>query len=132
LIPCQYPRHTQTNLHAKGGEKYQAAYYVFEELAQSTSTQATTTLLAQAIAELHLGRLPEAESAFEQALALDSKNADVLANQIVLNTVLGKDTTEAKKGLAAADKNHVSLVDWSEKKDEFAKACAKYNPKFEV
>jgi coatomer protein complex subunit epsilon len=56
----------------------------------------------------------------------------VLANQIVLNTVSGKDTTEAKKELAAVDKNHVFLVDWNEKKDEFEKACAKYNPKFEV
>jgi coatomer protein complex subunit epsilon len=90
------------------------------------------TLLGQAIAELHLGRLPEAEAAFEQALQLEPNNADVLANLIVLNTVLGKDTSEAKKGLQKVNEDHAFLVDYKEKRVEFARACEKYSPKFEA
>ena len=46
----------------QGGEKYQAAYYVFEELAQASATQSVQSLVSQAVAELHLGRLEEAEA----------------------------------------------------------------------
>jgi coatomer protein complex subunit epsilon len=125
------PQRTANNI-LKGGEHYQAAYYVFEELAQAAATQSVQSLLGQAIAELHLGRLPEAEAAFEQALQLEPDNADVLANLIVLNTIVGKDTTEAKKGLEKVKADHTTLVDFAEKKSEFEKACEKYTPKFEA
>lgn len=90
-------------------------------------------LVAQAIAELHLGRLPEAEAAMKQALDLDAGNPDVLANTIVLNTILGKraEAQEFKARLEKAKSNHQALVDWAEKKSEFDKACEKYTPKFE-
>ncbi|KAF2422756.1 putative coatomer subunit epsilon [Tothia fuscella] len=116
----------------EGGDKYQAAYYVFEELAQATATQSVQSLLGQAIAELHLGRLPEAEAAFEQALQLEPENGDVLANLIVLNTILGKDTTDAKSSLERIKADHMLLVDFTEKRSEFDKACDKYSPKFEA
>lgn len=54
-----------------GGERYQQAFYVFEEMAQGASTSAAKSLVGQAVAELHLGRLPEAEAALEQALQKD-------------------------------------------------------------
>lgn len=76
----------------QGGEKYQQAFYVFEELAQSPSTSAAKSLVGQAVAELHLGRLPEAEAAFEQAMQKDSQDAEALANSIVLNVLLGRPT----------------------------------------
>lgn len=54
-----------------GGERYQQAFYVFEEMAQGASTSAPKSLVGQAVAELHLGRLPEAEAALEQAVEKD-------------------------------------------------------------
>ncbi|OJD34206.1 coatomer subunit epsilon [Diplodia corticola] len=116
----------------EGGEKYQQAFYVFEELAQAPASQAVQSLVGQAISELHLGRYPEAEAALQQALALDPQSADVLANTIVLNTVLGKDTTELKSKLEQVDPKHPFLVEATAKKDAFEAAQAKYTPKFEA
>ncbi|KAK8232470.1 coatomer subunit epsilon [Phyllosticta capitalensis] len=116
----------------EGGEKYQQAFYVYEELAQAPASQAAQSLVGQAVSELHLGRLPEAEAALQQALSLDSKNPDALANTIVLYTILGKDTEETKAELAKVDPKHPFLTDVAAKKDAFAAAQAKYTPKFEV
>ncbi|KAH7380453.1 coatomer epsilon subunit-domain-containing protein [Phaeosphaeria sp. MPI-PUGE-AT-0046c] len=118
----------------EGGEKYQSAFYVFEELAQTSQSQSPHSLVAQAVSELHLGRLPEAEAALQQAIAIDPKSTDTIANLIVLNTLLGKtkETAELKEQLASADAEHRALADWKEKKAEFEKAAAKYAPKFEV
>jgi len=80
--------------HMKGGEKYQQAYYVFEELAQAPSTSTASTLVGQAVAEIHLGRLEEAEVALQQALAKDSRHAEALANAIVLSVLAGKDNSD--------------------------------------
>lgn len=58
-----------------GGERYQQAFYVFEEMAQGASTSAAKSLVGQAVAELHLGRLPEAEAALAQAMQKEPDNA---------------------------------------------------------
>ncbi|KAJ4305835.1 hypothetical protein N0V90_001367 [Kalmusia sp. IMI 367209] len=118
----------------EGGEKYQSAFYVFEELAQTSQSQSPYSLVAQAVSELHLGRLPEAEAALQQAVQLDAQNADTLANLIVLNTLLGKkeEVTGLKEKLAGVDSEHKVLTDWAEKKQEFERAKAKYTPKFEA
>ena len=47
----------------RGGEEYQKAFYVFEELAQAPSSQSATSLVAQAVSELHMGRMEEADAA---------------------------------------------------------------------
>lgn len=78
----------------QGGEKYQQAFYVFEELAQAASTSSSQSLVSQAVAEIHLGRLEEAEAALQQALAKDPENAEIIANSIVLNVIAGKDASE--------------------------------------
>ncbi|KAF2709902.1 coatomer subunit epsilon [Pleomassaria siparia CBS 279.74] len=117
----------------EGGEKYQSAFYVFEELAQTAQSQSPHSLVAQAVSELHLGRLPEAEAALQQAIAIDANSADTIANLIVLNTLLGKkdETAKLKAQLGIVDAQHRAVTDWREKKDEFEKARAKYTPKFE-
>ena len=51
-------------------------------------------LLSQAIAEIHLGRFEEAESALQQALTQFPANAEVLANCAVLAALSGKDNSE--------------------------------------
>ncbi|KAB8338906.1 hypothetical protein FH972_021848 [Carpinus fangiana] len=128
-----------------GGEKYQAAFYVFEELAtappvplggdgEEETAGTAKALLGQAIAELHLGRLPEAEAALGTALERGPDDADVLATAVTLNTILGKDAErQAMLGrLAKANKEHPLLVDAQAKKDLFDSATAKWTPKFEV
>jgi coatomer protein complex subunit epsilon len=51
--------------------------------------------VCQAVAEIHLGRLPEAEAALQQVLEKDPSNVEAISNSIVLNTLLGKNTSEA-------------------------------------
>ena len=63
-------------------------------MAQTQSTSAAKSLIGQAVAELHLGRLPEAEAALQQAVEKDPQNTEAIANSIVLNVLSGKDTTE--------------------------------------
>lgn len=118
----------------EGGEKYQSAFYVFEELATSSQSQSPHSLVAQAVSELHLGRLPEAEAALQQALAIDANSPDTIANLIVLNTLLGKreETQQFKTQLQSVAADHGALLDWKEKKEEFARAASKYSPKFEI
>lgn len=66
-------------------------------MAQTQSTSAVKSLIGQAVAEIHLGRLPEAEAALQQAIEKDPKNPEAIANSIVLNVLSGKDTPELTK-----------------------------------
>lgn len=50
--------------------------------------------VCQAVAEIHLGRLPEAEAALQQTLQKDPNNVEAIANSIVLNTLSAKDPSE--------------------------------------
>lgn len=67
---------------------------MFEELAQTPSTSTASALVGQAVAEIHLGRLEEAEVALQQALVKDPKHGEALANTIVLAVLAGKDSNE--------------------------------------
>ncbi|MCJ1286429.1 hypothetical protein MMC26_005774 [Xylographa opegraphella] len=67
----------------QGGEKYQQAFYEFEEMP-----------VCQAVAEIHLGRIPEAEAALQQAIQRKADDVEAISNSIVLNVLHGKDTTE--------------------------------------
>ena len=67
----------------QGGEKYQQAFYEFEEMP-----------VCQAVAEIHLGRLPEAEAALQQVLQNEPNNIEAISNSIVLGVLSGKDTSE--------------------------------------
>ncbi|TVY56364.1 Coatomer subunit epsilon-1 [Lachnellula cervina] len=112
-----------------GGEKYQQAFYVFEELAQAASTSSIQSLVSQAVAEIHLGRLEEAEAALQQALAKDPKSAEVIANSVVLNIIAGKDATELTSALSTTTPKHHYLQDLQEKSALFDKAATKYSAK---
>ena len=67
----------------QGGDRYQQAFYEFEEMP-----------VCQSVAEIHLGRLPEAEAALQQVLQEDPGNVEAISNSIVLNTLSGKDASE--------------------------------------
>ena len=115
----------------KGGEKYQQAFYVFEEMAQAPATTSVRSLVGQAISEMHLGRLPETEAALKQAIDVANDDPDVLANTVVLNTINGADTAELREKLQRVESNHQLLLDLAAKKEAFDAAAAKYTPKFE-
>jgi len=130
VISCRQRAAIRTHID-QGGEKYQSAFYVYEELATAPSTSSTRAILGQAIAELHLGRLPEAEAALNQALS-STGDANVVANSIVLNTILGKETGELLETLQRLDSKHLLLDDLETKREAFATAKTKYQPRFEV
>jgi coatomer protein complex subunit epsilon len=132
----------------QGGEKYQQAFYVFEELAQAPSTSSSQSLVSQAVAEIHLGRLEEAEAALQEALAKDPKNPEIIVNTIVLNVIAGKDAKDFIKyvstylgrmesdwanyygrTLSSTKPDHHFLTDLEEKSALFDKAATKYSAK---
>ncbi|POS74631.1 hypothetical protein DHEL01_v206984 [Diaporthe helianthi] len=112
-----------------GGEKYQQAFYVFEELAQAPSTSSVQTLVAQAVAELHLGRTEEAQSALDQALKKDPSNTEAMANSLVLQVMIGKETEELTASLKKVAPEHALLKDLEEKSSLFDTAAAKFTAK---
>lgn len=87
----------------QGGEKYQQAFYVFEELAQAPSTSSIRSLVSQAVCELHLGRTEEAQAALEQALEKDANNADAIANLLVHNVISGNQSDEFAQSVPLSD-----------------------------
>ncbi|KAL7942128.1 coatomer subunit epsilon [Trichoderma barbatum] len=112
-----------------GGEKYQQAFYVYEELAQGSSTFSVQSLIAQAVCEIHLGRLEEAQTALEQAIQKEPTNAEGIANLLVLNSISGNNTEELLESLKKVNPNHQLVLDLEEKSSLFDKAAAKYSAK---
>ena len=126
-----------TNLREGGGEKYQSAYYVFEELASTPGTTSPTALVGQAVAEIHLGRYEEAEAALQQAMSSEKGEVDVqaIANSIVLASVMGKRGEVVQtlvESLRGMDEDHALLRDLEEKSQAFDTAAAKYSAKVPV
>lgn len=135
----------------QGGEKYQQAFYVFEELAQAPATASIRSLVSQAVCELHLGRLEEAQAALEEALSKDGQNADAIANMLVLQVVSGRDDSQyveyvdsflsssysvcmranshCHRLLKKADPKHQLLVDMEDKSALFDQAAMRYTAK---
>ncbi|KAI4863080.1 coatomer epsilon subunit-domain-containing protein [Hypoxylon rubiginosum] len=112
-----------------GGDKYQQAFYVFEELAQAPSTSSIASLVSQAVCELHLGRVEEAQSALEQAIQKQPDYAEAIANFLVLTVIIGQDPAELSSSLKKAAPQHPFIVDLEEKSALFDKAAAKYSAK---
>lgn len=121
-----------TNLRVGGSEKYQSSFYVFEELATAPGTTSPTALVAQAVAEIHLGRWEEANTALDQAMSLEGASAESIANSVVLASVLGKkdqQVQELLKQLESKQSSHVLVTGLKEKADLFDQAAAKYSAK---
>ena len=116
---------------SQGGERYQSAFYVFEEMASTPSATGTHALVCQAVSELHLGRIPEAQAALEQALERDSGDVEALANLCVLQIVAGK-AVEAKEAQGRLEKvkgGHMMLEELAEKGRLFDEAAKRYSAK---
>lgn len=122
-----------TNLRTGGQEKYQSGYYVFEELASTPGNQSPTALVGQAVSEIHLGRVEEAEVALNQALESENVDVQAVANALVLQFVVGKGQEDRAKELRSLleskDAKHLLLSDIREKESLFDTAAAKYSAK---
>lgn len=132
-----------------GGEKYQQAFYVFEEMAQAPASTAPLSLVSQAVAEIHLGRYEEAEEALKQAVDKDPEDADAIANQVVVSVLSGQDPTSLiayvpaippshllllrpllpRSSLKEANPEHAFLKGVEEKSSLFDQAAAKFSAK---
>ncbi|KAI8378433.1 coatomer epsilon subunit-domain-containing protein [Blakeslea trispora] len=73
-----------------GGEKYQEAFYIYEEFGQSNTAQTVKVLNGQAAAHLTLGRYPEAESLLLEAQNKDSNDPDTIINMIACAILTAK------------------------------------------
>ncbi|EXJ85543.1 hypothetical protein A1O1_05907 [Capronia coronata CBS 617.96] len=121
-----------TNIREGGSEKYQSAFYVYEELASTPGTTSPTALVGQAVAELHLSRTEEAEAALQQAMESENVDVQAIANSVVLASVMGKkgDVVQGLlKQLQEKDGHHALLKDLAEKSQSFDTAAAKYSAK---
>ncbi|PFH56224.1 hypothetical protein XA68_16884 [Ophiocordyceps unilateralis] len=112
-----------------GGDKYQQAFYVYEELAQAPATASIRSLVSQAVCELHLGRLEEAQVALEQALTKEPEYVEAIANMLVLKVLSGSDPSELAAVLEKVGPDHALVVDVKGKSELFDKVAAKYSPR---
>ncbi len=120
------------NLREGSSEKYQSAYYVFEELAGTPGTTSPTALVGQAVSEIHLGRHEEAEVALQQAVSMENADVQAIANSIVLASVMGKKADVVQglvEQLREKDEEHALLRDLDEKSQAFDTAASKYSAK---
>ena len=107
-----------------GGERYQQAFYEFEEMP-----------VAQSIAETHLGRLPEAETTLRQVesegVGGQQMRGHALANLAIVQTLAGKsgEATALLGELGRRMPEHPLLGDLKEKESLFDEAAKKYAPK---
>ncbi|KAK7204128.1 putative coatomer subunit epsilon [Myxozyma melibiosi] len=109
-----------------GGDKYQDAFYIYEELTQTPSSSNARTFVGQAIADIQLGRYPEAEDAINSALERDESSSEVLVNAIILFTLLGRDYSQYEETLKAKDPNNAFLTDYEDKSALFDTCAAQY------
>lgn len=113
----------------QGGEKYQQTYYIYEELASTPTSTTPTTLVAQAIADMHLNRLPEAEATLQQALEMDPTDAQALANKVVWSCLVGRKRTEVEGlmgRLRGVDEGHVLVRELGEMERRFDEVGGRY------
>ncbi|XP_056640640.1 coatomer subunit epsilon [Diorhabda sublineata] len=116
---------------AIGGEKYQDAYYIYQDLVDKYGS--TPILLnGQAVAFIGQAKYEEAEAALQEALDKDSNFPDTLVNMITLQRHMGKApeiTNRYLSQLKDTNADHPYITDLKQKENEFHKITQQYSPK---
>ncbi|KAJ9088454.1 hypothetical protein DSO57_1022935 [Entomophthora muscae] len=73
-----------------GGQKFQEADAIFDELSQQSFAKTVKLLNCRAVANMHLGQIQEAEEFLQEALNKDGDDPETLANLIVCSTLNNK------------------------------------------
>lgn len=120
------------NLRSGPSEKYQSSFYVYEEMATAPGNKSSSSIVGQAVSEIHLGRWEEAEQTLTRAMEMEGTNVEAIANSVVLGAIVGKKPeaqTELMSRLQGADSKHLLLTDLEEKTQLFDTAAQKYSAK---
>ncbi|KAF9151867.1 hypothetical protein BG015_006111 [Linnemannia schmuckeri] len=116
-------------LRTGGGDKYQNAYYIYEEIATSSTSPTVKSLIGEAVCNIQMGHYPEAEGILQEALSRDPTNTDAIVNQIVLSTLLSKPAEEISvlvQQLQSVAPNHSYLQDLDLKSSLFDRAAQRF------
>ncbi|CAG8625117.1 13906_t:CDS:2 [Funneliformis caledonium] len=112
-----------------GGDKYQEAYYIYEEIAQSPSSNTVKILNGQAVCNIHLGKYVEAESLLLEALNKSNDDPNTLVNLIVVSNLLNKPAEVVNRyinQLKETSPNHAFLQDLDLKTSLFDRAAQRF------
>lgn len=116
-----------------GGTAAQQAYYVYDELSQNPSTGHSASVLnGKAAAQAALAHYEEARGAFDEALTVDEKAANALANKAALASYGAKATEataaaqDALERLRRIKPQHPLLSDLAEKERAFDEAASHF------
>ncbi|KAF9113984.1 hypothetical protein BGX27_000377 [Mortierella sp. AM989] len=116
-------------LRVGGGDRYQNAYYIYEEIATSSTSPTVKSLVGEAVCNIQMGQYPEAEGILQEALNKEPGNTDAIVNQIVLSTLLSKPTEEINalvQRLQSVAPNHSYLQDLDLKSSLFDRAALRF------
>lgn len=112
-----------------GGDSYQQAFYIYEELGQSSAAQTAKMLNGKAVANFCLGKNSEAESGLLEALNKDPNDPETLVNLIACSIHLAKPADVIKRytnQLKDVAPKHPFLQDLELKESLFDRSAARF------